>query len=153
MWTDGDEGCLIRRMAKTTKESSVTSVSSFDIRIIFRDPKVSVSSMNTKAEAVAKAANHNRATENAISSCEETAAARGTRLVMKAPCRVIYEVRVSVCEKSRGHRAGEGALGVEVGALKMPPLHQRRTEHTINRRDWYMSICTARMARVAAKPT
>jgi hypothetical protein len=108
VWTDNDDGCLIRTMAKTMKESSVTSVSSFDIRIIFRDPKVSVSSMNTKAEAAAKAANHSRVTEKATRSCEEMAADRGTRLVVKAPCLVICEARVSVC--ARSHRRREGAL-------------------------------------------
>jgi hypothetical protein len=91
----------MRKIAKTMKDSSATSVRSFDIRIIFRDPKVSVSSINTKAEAAARAANHNRATEKARISCEETAAARGTRLVMKAPCLVICETRVSVCAKGR----------------------------------------------------
>ena len=94
--TDSDEGCLIRRRANAMKDSSVTSVRSFDTRIIFRDPKVSVSSRNTKAEAAAKAANHSRATEKARKSCEETAAARGTRVVMKAPCLVICEVSVSM---------------------------------------------------------
>lgn len=82
-------------------ESSVTSVRSFDTRIIFRDPKVSVSSINTKAEDAARAANHNRATEKARMSCDETAAARGTRVVMKAPCLVICEVRVSVCARGQ----------------------------------------------------
>ena len=101
VWTDSDEGCLMRKRAKTMKESSVTSVRSFDTRIILRDPKVSVSSMKTKAEAAARAANHNRATEKARMSCEETAAARGTRLVMKTPCLVIYEARVSVCARSQ----------------------------------------------------
>jgi len=99
---DSDEGCLIRRRANAMKDSSVTSVRSFDTRIIFRDPKVSVSSRNTKAEAAAKAANHSRAKEKARKSCEETAAARGTRVVMNAPCLVICEVKVSVYASSQG---------------------------------------------------
>jgi hypothetical protein len=97
VWTDSDEGCLMRKRAMAMKESSVTSVRSFDIRIIFRDPKVSVSSINTNAEAAARAANHSRATEKARMSCDETAAARGTKLVTKAPCLVICKVSVSAC--------------------------------------------------------
>ena len=95
VWTESEEGCLMRKRARTMKESRATSVRSFDTRIIFRDPKVSVSSINTKAEAAARAANHSRATEKARMSCDETAAARGTKLVTKAPCLVICEVSVS----------------------------------------------------------
>jgi hypothetical protein len=100
-WTESDEGCLIRKRAKTRKESKVTSVRIFDARIIFRDPKVSVSSINTNAEAAARAANHSRATEKARMSCDETAAARGTKLVTKTPCLVICEVSVSACARGQ----------------------------------------------------
>lgn len=110
VWTESEEGCLMRRRAKTMKESRATSVRSFDIRIIFRDPKLSVSSINTNAEAAARAANHSRAAENARMSCDETAAARGTKLVTKAPCLVICEVSVSVRKGSRSCLEREGAL-------------------------------------------
>lgn len=124
--TDSDEGCLIRRRANAMKDSIVTSVRSFDTRIIFRDPKVSVSSRNTKAETAAKAANHSRARDKARKSCEETAAARGTRVVMKAPCLVICEMRVSVWSHWKREGALPPAQSHRLTALS-PGLHQRRT--------------------------
>jgi hypothetical protein len=63
-------------------------VSILETRIIFLDPKVSVSSRKTNAEPAARRVNHKRPIEKASISCETMAANRGTRLVGSAPCLV-----------------------------------------------------------------
>ena len=82
------KGCLIFSTANATSDRSATKVSILEIRIIFLDPKVSVSSRKTNAEPAARRANHNRAIEKASISCEAMAAKRGTRVVESAPCLV-----------------------------------------------------------------
>jgi hypothetical protein len=113
--TDNGKGCRIRRRATMMSESTVTRVRSFDALIIFRDPRVSVSSMNTKAEPAANAANQSRVTENATTSCEDTAAKRGIRLVVNAPrleiCGRVCQHEVDKRGRSAGKRGEESSQG------------------------------------------
>ena len=81
-------GCLICSIANATSDRSATRVSILETRIIFLDPKVSVSSRKTNAEPAARRANQRRPIEKARISCEIMAAKRGTRLVGSAPCLV-----------------------------------------------------------------
>lgn len=81
-------GSLICSTANATSDRSATRVSILEIRIIFLDPKVSVSSRKTNVEPAARSANQSRPTEKARISCEVMAAKSGTRLVGSAPCLV-----------------------------------------------------------------
>jgi hypothetical protein len=81
-------GCLICSTANATSDRRATRVSILEKRIIFLEPKVSVSSRKTNAEPAARRVNQSRPIEKARISCEITAAKRGTRLVGRAPCLV-----------------------------------------------------------------
>lgn len=103
-------GCLMCSTANATSDRSANRVSIFEMRIIFLDPNVSVSSRKTNAEPAARRANHNRPTEKERISCDTIAAERGTRLVGSAPCLVICDSS-NVSKLSRLGRVGSGRKG------------------------------------------
>jgi hypothetical protein len=127
-------GCLICNTANATSDKSATRVSILEIRIIFLDPKVSVSSRKTNAEPAVRRANQSRPIEKARISCEIMAAKRGTRLVGSAPCLVTcggaHVSKMQRLKKVDSWREMEGEGQEEEGAVDASRNSGRRL--TIN---------------------
>jgi hypothetical protein len=133
-------GCLICSTANATSDSSATRVSILEIRIIFLDPKVSVSSRKTNADPAARRANQSRPIEKARISCEIIAAKRGTRLVGSAPCLVTcggtHISKMQRLKKVDSRREGrKGQEEEEEGAVQWKQAAYSGRRLTINNRE------------------